>query len=481
MQSDFQEEVVKSEYVQAEDQSFKFVNMPSYNPEQLVEDRLRESIRQSAAQRTVNHQDDPTSVKFHRHQSYNQLQAWMEQVGIDMQQHRQIIKDVFRILEKRIAISNRSIQNLIHFIKTFVQHEKQNVEYLRTKNNAINKLFQDGQTLYYPKLDETIKEICNYDQGNAIKILNLLDGIDKFIKEKLDFNIEMFETGISIHRDQYRKAFSNFASSSSKLTKYRRKHQGLYLRQMQGESKGKDLYHTERKLINSFLEMAKLQKNMGQSVTRLFDEVKKQEIHRYQIVITSLRMYLDKHVQLSQSKQQQISAQEELIYGLINQLEAEQVVQSFEVLNFLGQDIVKIIQKMLGKQSLTLPQLQEFLCNYPDTYIKLGSVQENHSLVKLRIKNAQIDCGNVLKTWKPCQIIATIDNNILIYLKENNEFKGKFLCDSSQIVQKTRVPLTAEIKYTKPGFIFDSTKTALLQLEAQDFDALHGLLFKQIK
>lgn len=72
---------------------------------------------------------------------------------------------------------------------------------------------------------------------------------------------------------------------------------------MQGENKGKDLYHTERKLIDSFLEMAKLQKTMGQAVTRLFDEVKKQEVHRYQIVVTSLRMYLDKHVQLSQSKQ----------------------------------------------------------------------------------------------------------------------------------------------------------------------------------
>lgn len=34
-----------------------------------------------------------------------------------------------------------------------------------------------------------------------MKILNLLDGIDKFIKEKLDFNIEMFESGIAIHRD----------------------------------------------------------------------------------------------------------------------------------------------------------------------------------------------------------------------------------------------------------------------------------------
>jgi hypothetical protein len=54
-------------------------------------------------------------------------------------------------------------------------------------------------------LNDTIKEICNYDQGTAMKILSLLDGIDKFIKEKLDFNIEMFETGISGIKESYRK------------------------------------------------------------------------------------------------------------------------------------------------------------------------------------------------------------------------------------------------------------------------------------
>lgn len=68
---------------------------------------------------------------------------------------------------------------------------------------------------------------------------------------------------------------------------------------MSGENKGKDLYHTERKLIHSFLEMAKLQKTMGLAVSKLYDEVKKQEIYRYEIVVTSLRMYLDKHVQLT--------------------------------------------------------------------------------------------------------------------------------------------------------------------------------------
>lgn len=57
-----------------------------------------------------------------------------------------------------------------------------------------------------------------------MKILSLLDGIDKFIKEKLDFNIEMFETGISGIKESYRKSFSVFATSSNKLTKYRKKH-----------------------------------------------------------------------------------------------------------------------------------------------------------------------------------------------------------------------------------------------------------------
>ena len=65
---------------------------------------------------------------------------------------------------------------------------------------------------------------------------------------------------------------------------------------MSGEQNSKDLYHTERKLINAFLDVAKLQKGMGMAVARLYDEVKKQEVYRYEIVITSLRMYLDKHV-----------------------------------------------------------------------------------------------------------------------------------------------------------------------------------------
>lgn len=73
------------------------------------------------------------------------------------------MKEVYRVLEKRIQISGRSTENLIVFLRKFVEHEKANANYLINKNQDLLKLFMDGKQSYYPKLSQTIEEIDRYD------------------------------------------------------------------------------------------------------------------------------------------------------------------------------------------------------------------------------------------------------------------------------------------------------------------------------
>ena len=47
---------------------------------------------------------------------------------------------------------------------------------------------------------------------------------------------------------------------------------------------------------------------MGLAVSKLWDECIKQEATRYELIQSALRMYLDKHVTLSTSKNQALTA-----------------------------------------------------------------------------------------------------------------------------------------------------------------------------
>lgn len=80
---------------------------------------------------------------------------------------------------------------------------------------------------------------------------------------------------------------------------------------------------------------------------------------------------------------------------------------------------------------------------------------ETHSLVRLKIEEAQVDSGTLLKTWKPCQLLVTVDNNLLINI-DNRVYK-KYNLERSELIQKTRDPFTVELKEILPGIIFDTT------------------------
>lgn len=110
-----------------------------------------------------------------------------------------------------MQVSDRSIQNLIDFLKRFLAHEKANADYLRNKNVELVKLFRNGKATLYPQLQFVIKEIEKYDQGNAEKIFKLLDGIEKFIQDKIEKNMADFNSAYKQVKDKYFKCFSAYA------------------------------------------------------------------------------------------------------------------------------------------------------------------------------------------------------------------------------------------------------------------------------
>jgi len=56
---------------------------------------------------------------------------------------------------------------------------------------------------------------------------------------------------------------------------------------------------------------------------------------------------------------------------------------------------------MLGSEEITNEKLTYFLTKYPEIYLKVAN-SETHSLVRLKIEEAQVDNGALMKTWKPC-------------------------------------------------------------------------------
>lgn len=86
----------------------------------------------------------------------------------------------------------------------------------------------------------------------------------------------MFEQGVKGHKEMYSKTFGSYSQSSGLVNKYRKKYQKLYNTMMTTQIKGrKDLYHVERKLVNTFIEAGRFQQNMGIMVQKLWDEVRK--------------------------------------------------------------------------------------------------------------------------------------------------------------------------------------------------------------
>ena len=72
-------------------------------------------------------------------------------------------------------------------MKNFVSHERANITYLKNKNKDL-QIYSDVDNKIYPKLSDVLFEINKYDQGNAERITQTLDGIEVFLKEKLELN-----------------------------------------------------------------------------------------------------------------------------------------------------------------------------------------------------------------------------------------------------------------------------------------------------
>ncbi|KAM3139404.1 hypothetical protein pb186bvf_008429 [Paramecium bursaria] len=444
---------------------------PSYNPDNFAETRLKQTIRSTILAQNTTKTDNVRHIKYSQ---YYNVQKWLGHIGTDLNEHRTIVKELYRFLIKRCALSDRSIEQVYQFLKNFVQHERANITYLKNKNKDL-QIYSDVDNKIYPKLSDVLFEINKYDQGNAERITQTLDGIEVFLKEKLELNQKQHSSSLQDYKSLYDKAFTQYTNSFKNVNKYKQKYQHLFNLMMTTEIQGKDFYSLEKKLKKAFLESSKLQQNMGLAVSKLWDECIKQEATRYELIQSALRMYLDKHVTLSTSKNQALTAQETLIYAQLNEITPlEESQESLTVDKVLTPLNIKNVITMRGGDSLDQKGLQQFLYQYPSVYQKIVET-ESSSLILFKFANSQVDCGTIMKEWKQCDILITVDNMLLIYLHDDDVLRGKYYLKQCDLQYKTRMPLIAELKWTIPGFLFDKHKSAIIQIQAEEYDQFQNI------
>lgn len=402
--------------------------------------------------------------------SFNQLKKWDDKRTLFVNTHRNLIEAILLKLDKKIRISSSSLNGIIQFFKDRVLQENEYTKFLNTKLNKLNGLFRDpdnnannelypGLTKAFCELDDlhlkkakTLSEFVKYLETNIIKDILLKDNSE-------------FEKKVNHYKEKILSLKKTLSSLNVEAIQKSSKYSKLYQEMLQDttnkfKNEKKDLYMYEMAFVRAAMEQNSGSKKLAKEVLELWQECLKSECSRIDSIKRSFQLYLAKITEVFGK-----SATTDIPIKILEMLDpVKEAENQFMITKILSQEEINFIKKTIDKNEVNFKELKVF---FEEFEIK---DMPQKPLVKKEISILR-DVGGLMKNFKECLFIITIDNNLLILdnpeKEEVNESTHCLNIDYLSLVPRKDASLYDLIEKV-PGFLFDSTNKFLIKITNED-------------
>lgn len=407
--------------------------------------------------------------------SHDKFMAWQEQRAIKINSYRLICESIIQRLNTRASLSVDGIEGVLKF---FTDRKNQEELYYTatTKNlSQMGNLFADRTlketgTWSLPKI---LKE-CDDFHVRQIKNSQLIAGfIQKTIlKDMLGDLQKDFSKRLQIHRNSISDTRKRVSTLNERTAKKAQKYTILFNQivkevNLHKKTVTKDLYNKELAITASAQIQSDAHTVLGKQTLEYWDFLLKLEVKRYESLKQALSAYLDKLAELYGSAY----GDPEQLRKMLQAFEVDSEISTlFNVNNILTEEEMKYIKRALDKPEsadpVTFADIKEFLKELKH------EVPPSKPLV-LKEWDAFKE-GGMVKNFKPCGAVVTVDGNILLVDKVDERISKKadsVIKLSSMALREDpakKNPLVVEILETKPGFLIDTKSKYAIKFNSAD-------------
>jgi len=172
---------------------------------------------------------------------------------------------------------------------------------------------------------------------------------------------------------------------------------------MQQSDSSKDFFSAETELIRLTTNQMVLHRQYGNLIWNYWKEIKKIEIKRLESIYNILKLYMEQQIKLSGQKEH-LEQIQQCFENFNLQHEFQQI---FDIYKIFSPEEISIIKKEQELEELQSASFERFIQNQQFAEF------EGPSLLIASAFSAKRETGKIKSSWQDCQLVFTIENNLI--------------------------------------------------------------------
>ena len=240
------------------------------------------------------------------------LREWDERRCDRLGKSRNLIETVFKKLEVRVGMLKNSAGKVLSFFICQANNAGEFVHFMQKKMPKIGILYQENVITDFAATEKNVQTKIVDNFPALTGALGLTDNLFALkIKKMNDYKVfldgqililnketETYEEGVKPIRSKISSLRKKLAKLNSEGASTSAKHARLFAEMMdpilRKSTEGKDLYNSERGVLNTANEMKKTQKELGEEISSYREQVLKLEKSRFRTIIQVFKEYLER-------------------------------------------------------------------------------------------------------------------------------------------------------------------------------------------
>jgi hypothetical protein len=374
-------------------------------------------------------QSDLASMRIESHQTF---ETWEKNRNLFVNDRLSVIDDLLAGMEKQVNWLDIGVEKAILFFK---EREDQELQFSKTVRHDLPQLGAHFNSANHPELLSDFSNSLKESDDFHAKQTKNSEILANFIKKDiLDWVLLASEKQYKLSSGALRHPLSGFRKHLDLLAFKRHRYYDKYFklydnvqRNPTQVSKQGGLFKRQLKYSLAAREELRILRLYAEQGLLVIEEFAKLSVIRLDAIQKAFSLYYQKYNELNQNYVPIPTP----IADLINQANSPNAIQGlFLPQNLMSSNSYSFIQQKLGKSEVTYQDLNAFLVNFPE------SIDPARSSFVLREWEA-IKQGGLLKRPRPCNIVATTNNDLLIVEKK----------DESKELGKVGEPM--QLRYTR--------------------------------
>ena len=395
--------------------------------------------------------------------SFENLKKWDNRRSHSLHFHSKFVEMLINRLEQKIEYSNMFMHKIVKFFKEKVNQETEYTIFFQNKLPKFSKLFSENIT-ETSGLFRSFSEVDEMHAKKAQQLETYVGYLEKTIlKEILHKENTEFNRKISMFKDRFQEIRKNLSRTNVETAEKSTKYSKLFYEMTEPQSatktrkNPKDLYNLEMGFLKIADGQSQLQRDLGVEAVAFWKEVMNLEINRMYTIQKVMLNYLVQSENLKGGAKKEFQT-----------LNPEKEVENLYSLRAMfSKEETAALEKNKEGNGFNMEDCFNFLKS-----LEIERFREDHLILKeiYLERDHGVYNGNQ-KEFKPCLVVFTIDNNLLIFDEpKKNEYNPANFClkiEGIKVLPREEEKM-AEISAKVAGFLFDSKNRFLFRFENND-------------